>query len=406
MSTLRRKVWTGLSLVAAAVAALTTLACESGVTERAPKPLRPPDPPQAKRADPPAAAAADEDTSLAGVSRRVARFVQAGVARYGARLAQHGLAPPTRLELALQVGDVAPCARKAVLASRLRDALAAELSRLDGLALADGPAKQAQDGITLAVALTTHFDTVFRAIQCSVTMDLGGERRTHLDAFDSEGLVCVRCPINTVLAQTDLVVSATRNGFAADFPVEANRWFLLPAGPYDRIVVRAKVSEEIADDSLGYFGERTWQVPSRAGIQNVWDLAPPPPAEPAEATQQPTPSRKEPAAERQRASSNAAPKIAQLLITSPKADERLERVISVTGTAAGLEGASVRVTVVADAPYEQDHTGVVRDGVWDVPGCILGRVSDRGGRFLIQAVAHPADGGQAVESPLIPVSRQ
>lgn len=373
-----------LSVVAAAVVALSHLGCGRRGDDSATPPPRTLGAPEPTPSKLPAEATAGKDHSLAGMRRRVAHFVETGVERYKAKLIRHGLVPPTRLELSILVDHDEACPpKKALMANRVREALTDELSRLEIVALHDRAASSAPDGITLRIMVTTDFETPFRAVHLSVTMDLAGERRVHSDAFDSEGLVCIRCPVSAIAEQTELVVSAVSRQFSGDFPIAPHHWFLLPVAEYDHITVRSET--------------RSWRAPGRVGIQNVWDLTRLAPAGGGDTAPEAPPSP---------ARARARPSAPRLLIARPTDGQRVRRIISVHGTAAGLEGARCKAVVIADLEYTQDYSGTVRNGVFEVPGCIVGRVEDRRQTFRIKAIAQPADGGEAIESPVVSVVRQ
>jgi phage shock protein A len=100
---------------------------------------------------------------------------------------------------------------------------------------------------------------------------------------------------------------------------------------------------------------------------------------------------------------------ASLQIRSPAERARVPRRCDVSGSASGLEEASVEVVVTpsGDIGYLQDGRGLVKNGVWRVPSCLFGRAGgqDRAQQFYVKALSRSAD-GTLVESPTITVTRE
>ena len=72
----------------------------------------------------------------------------------------------------------------------------------------------------------------------------------------------------------------------------------------------------------------------------------------------------------------------------------------------GLERATVRAIVIADGEYVQDHVGRVENGLWKVPGCIIGRAGrDSGSTFWIKARAQSPAGGVIVSETVAVVRK-
>lgn len=329
-------------------------------------------------------------SSITAMSQRVARLVEEAARSYKEQLASHGLVVPKCPELEIRTAPaVADSPRKTLIASRVREVLADELSRLEGLTLRDPSSSREGAPMTVVVGVTTNFDAAFQAFHCSFELqNFGDTRRVYRDSFDDQGLVCIKSP--GAESETKLVVSAAKEDLRVAFQVVSDNWFLMPTGRYRNITVRSKGA--------------LWAPPTLVvGAQNFWDLSTNPPSgSDATITGQQQPY--VPPPERVLDGETEQPR---LIVVRPVPNETVGRIIAVSGIANALEGTQVRVVVIVGAEeYLQDHEGVVSGGRWRVPRVVIGRVDeDIGKTFAITAIARPKS-GKLIKSQTVMVARK
>ena len=324
--------------------------------------------------------------SLESLAARTARFVEGEISEHRTRYEGAGLLAPERVALEISHHPGGDGSARQVLLARVESAVTAALAKVDGIDLGERSDTAKGDDAVLRLAVTGDLTAPTDKFHILAELALGDRKVRHRDGLRL-GLVTITASSKEV--ESGFVVRAIRGDFASEFKIAGNRYFTLPIGKYDTLLVRAE-----SDSNL------TWSPPaSTVLLANVWPFGSAPPVA---VVRRPLPVLRPPVMPSPtETATGGRPGLTILAPSGPSA-----RHVTVWGTASNLDGAIVYVVVhpAGDIDYIQDGRAVVGDSKWRIPRVILGRPTDSGKSFSIRA--ETVRNGRVISSPPVSVVRR